>query len=89
MSKENKSGVIKPAKALASVNSASGKPPLIKRPNSEVANTTAEEMTILSHQMECMNEDLKLIRENLTSILKKKGNGGFYKKKLSPQLSQI
>ena len=68
----NKSDVIKPAKSLAKVNAASGKPPLTKRPNSDMSlNTTHEEVSILSTQMGEMTEDLKCIRENLKSVLKK------------------
>ena len=89
MSKDIKSGVIKPAKALASVNSASGKPPLNKRSNSEVANTTSEEITILSHQMEGMTEDLKSIREHLNCVLKKDELEVFIKQTISTIITDL
>ena len=63
---------LKPAKQLAKQNSASGRAP--KRPNYDVTphNTTAEEIAIMSSQMEDLSEDVKTIRENLSNILRKR-----------------
>ena len=89
MSKDIKSSVIKPAKALAKVNSSSGKPPH-KRTNSEASlNNTMEEINMLSHQMEGMTDDLKSIRENLKSVLKKDEMEDFIKKTISTIITDL
>ena len=70
--KDHKSeSVIRPAKTLARGNSASGKPPQNKRTNSDVANTTQEDITILSQQVESLCDDVKNMGDTLKSIMTK------------------
>lgn len=68
MSKE----VIKPAKHLAKSTTASGKAPNPKRPNSDMSlNSTAEEISLMSAQMDTLTDDMKTVRENLKGIMRK------------------
>ena len=81
--------IIKPAKPINKGNSASGKPPVHKRPNSDVMNTTSEEMAILSQQMEGMTDDLKSIRDNLNNVLKKDELEKFINTTVSKMISDL
>ena len=62
-----KGDIIKSAKAMATtkVNSASGKGQPPKRLNSEMSPyASMEEITVISHQLESLTDDVKNIREN-------------------------
>ena len=62
---------IKAAKTLAKPNTASGKAPNPKRPNSDVCNTTAEEISFMGTQIDTMTEDMKEIRGSLKDIMRR------------------
>ena len=69
-----KGDIIKSAKAMATtkVNSASGKGQPPKRLNSEMSPyASMEEITVISHQLESLTDDVKNIRENVKSVPKK------------------
>ena len=47
------------------------KPPPPKRPNTEMCETSAEEITIISHTLDGLTVEMKEVRECLTTLLKK------------------
>ena len=68
----NKSDIVKPAKLGNKGSSASSSKDRPKRPNTEMSpNSSVEEMNVLSHQLEGLSEEVKLVRDDLKMVMKK------------------
>ena len=70
----HKGDIIKPAKAMATTktSTASGKEKPPKRNCSEISpNVSMEEIAVISHQLESLTDDVKNIREDVKSVMKK------------------
>lgn len=80
----SKSDIVKPARLGNKGSTSSGIKQQSKRPNSEVSpNSSLDELNVLSHQLEGLTEDVKLIRGDLKSIMKKEDMETFIKSTIS------
>ena len=67
----SKSGEKKPILKQSTLSSRHTVPNLPKRSHSEVANSSAEELTLLSNHIEELTSDLKELRESVTTLVDK------------------
>ena len=70
----------------ASAHTTPAKP---KRPFSEVANSSAEELTLLAHQIEDMSSELKSVKESVSKILTKDDMKTFIKTTVEEIMTEI
>ena len=70
-SKMSKAGEKKPILKQSTLSSRHTVPNLPKRSHSKVANSSAEELTLLSNHIEELTSDLKELRESITTIVDK------------------
>ena len=88
----DKGSIIKPAKAIVTnkINSASGKGQPPKRSNTEMSpNVSMEEITVISHQLETLSEDMKNMREDVKSVMKRDEMEVFIKGTVSKIMADI
>ena len=85
---EGKSEIIKPGKQFA--KSSSTKAPAQKRTHSDVSpNCSMEELTVLCNQMEELSEDVKSLRGELKSVMKKDQMETFIKETVTQIISDL
>ena len=87
----NKGDVIKPAKAMATnKSSASGKGQAPKRFASDMSpNVSAEEFTVISHQLEGLTDDIKNLRDDFKSVMKTNEMESFIEKTVKKILTDM
>ena len=64
-------------------------PAKTKRPFSEVANSSAEELALLAHQIEDMSSELKSVKESVSKILTKDDMKTFIKSTVEEIMTEI